>query len=163
MKNSLNLLLFAFFASISTLSLGQISKLEITNTNTAQVKKIKAMTEIVVFTSTGTFEGPLVFLNANTIQVGVFQVPLSDVQCIMHKNKKAGVACLAVGSVMCASGAISYAWISFWNSFGLLLDKDFTTSVYLMSGGAATFVSGIYLLSHKAAYPNTKYSYRIVL
>ena len=163
MKNSLNLLLFAFFASISTLSFGQISKLEITNTNTAQVKKIKAMTEIVVFTSTGTFEGPLVFLNANTIQVGVFQVPLSDVQCIMRNNKKAGVACLAVGSVMCASGAISYAWISFWNSFGLLLDKDFTTSVYLMAGGAATFVSGIYLLSHKAAYPNTKYSYRIVL
>lgn len=163
MKNSLNLLLFAFFASISTLSFGQISKLEITNTNTAQVKKIKAMTEIVVFTSTGTYKGPLVFLDAHTIQIGVHQIALADVQCIMHKNKKAGVACLAVGSVMCASGAISYAWISFWNSFGLLLDKDFTTSVYLMGGGAATFVSGIYLLTHKAAYPNTKCSYRIVL
>jgi hypothetical protein len=163
MKNSLNPILFVLFAFVSTLSFGQISKLEITNTNTAQVKKIKAMTEIEVVTSIGTFEGPLVFLNANTIQVGVFQVPLSDIQCIMHKNKKAAVACLAVGSVMCASGAISYVWISFWNSFGLLLDKDFTTSVYLMSGGAATFVSGIYLITHKAAYPNTKYRYQIVL
>lgn len=161
MKNSLNLLFFAFFASISTLSFGQISKIEITNTNTAKVKKIKAMAEIEVVTSIGSFEGPLVFLNATTIQIGVFQVPLSDVQCIMHKNKKGGVACLVIGDVMLASGLISYAWISIWiNYYG----KDaLTKPILLISTGAATMVSGIYLLTHKAAYPNTKYSYRIVL
>lgn len=162
MKNSLNPILFVLFAFISTMSFGQISKLEITNTNTAQVKKIKAMQEIEVVTSAGTFEGPLVFVNPSTIQIGTTQLALSTVKCILRKNKKAGVTCLAVGSVMCASGAISYAWISFWNAFGLLLDKDFTTSVYLMSGGAATFVSGIVLLTQKQSFPNTKYQYQIV-
>ena len=161
MKNTLNLLLFAFFATISTQCFGQISKIEITNTQTAQVKKIKAMDKIEVVTSIGTFEGPLVFLDAHTIKIGMHQIALSDVQCIMRKNKKAGVACLAVGSVMCVTGLISYAWISIWiNYYG----KDaLTKPILLMSSGAATLVSGIYLLTHKAAYPNSKYQYKIVL
>lgn len=160
MKNSLNPVLFVLFAFISTLSFGQLKHLELTNLNNSQVKKIKAMQEIEVVTSAGTLEGPLVLVNPSTIQIGTTQLALSTVKCILRKNKKAGVACIALGSVTFCLGAITYSWISIWiNYYG---KQALAKPIFLMGTGAATFVSGMVLLTQKQSFPNTKYQYQIV-
>ena len=159
-----------FFASllICLSSWSQVRVLQVENIETGKKVYIKPQQKIRLIVSSDTLKGRVTFVSDSTLSIGNQTIAMNSISSIINREVKKGMTCVVLGSVGVFSGVVYYLATSLTAALGSAfgegpISANYTAPILLIGGSSATFVTGTVLLLRKQVYPNTKYSYRIVL